>query len=92
MGDTEGIVEIFANQQQTNSGLHTTRASQGEQLPEGYSRSYARFLFRDMKREIEVDQAVVKEEMDYLTCFSTIACRRQATVGTRKSNYSLTIP
>jgi hypothetical protein len=43
------------------------------QLPEGYSRSYAGLLLRNQQREVEVDQAIVRHEMEYLSQFMVIA-------------------
>lgn len=57
-----------------SGGLHPTKSQPGEQLPEGFSRSYAGFLIRDLQREIRVDQAVINEEVNYLSEFAAIAC------------------
>ena len=54
--------------------FHVTKAEQGKKLPKGYSRSYAGFLLKDMKREISVNQAIVQQEMEYLSKFGIIAC------------------
>ena len=71
---TETVNQIFkacANLQLT---LHPTKANPGEELPPGYSRSYAGFLIHNLEREIEVDQDVIKQKMDYLTQFMAIVC------------------
>jgi hypothetical protein len=40
--------------------FNTTRASPGEILPQGYSRSYVGFLLKDSKCVVQVNQDVVK--------------------------------
>jgi hypothetical protein len=70
--NAEDLSEIYDRPVACN-GLHPTRAMPGEELPEGYSRSYAGFLLRNQNREVEVDQDVVRQEMDYLVQFVVIA-------------------
>lgn len=53
---------------------HPLKASPGEELPEGFSRSYAGFLLRDTKRVIQVSQDIVKQEMNFLATFAVIGC------------------
>jgi hypothetical protein len=59
---TGGVVisEIFDSTPGARNIPHPTRALPGEELPTGYSRSYAGLLLRDHNREIVVDQDVVK--------------------------------
>jgi hypothetical protein len=70
--NTEDLSEIYDRPVASN-GLHPTRAMPGEELPEGYSRSYTGFLLQNQNREVEVDQDVVRQEMDYLAQFVVIA-------------------
>jgi hypothetical protein len=69
---TEAANQLFASQPSATSTPHPTKAAPGEELPEGFTRSYAGFLLRNVQREIEVDQDIVKEEMEYLTQFLSI--------------------
>jgi hypothetical protein len=53
---------------------HPTKPLPDESLPEGFTRSYAGFLLKGGNREIEVDQDVVEQEMQWLQNFAVIAC------------------
>lgn len=53
--------------QNCNAAIHPTRATAGERLPEGYSRSYGGFLLRQEPRIIPIDQHMVRREMEYLS-------------------------
>jgi hypothetical protein len=70
---TETIEVVFEGQAKSPTSLHPTKAQEGEQLPPGYSRSYAGLLLKDLKREIQVNQDAVKQEMEYLQTFAVIA-------------------
>jgi hypothetical protein len=70
---TETIEAVFEGQAKSPTSLHPMKAQEGEQLPPGYSRSYAGLLLKDLKREIQVNQDVVKQEMEYLQTFAVIA-------------------
>ena len=70
----EAANQPFASQPSATSTPHPTKAAPGEELPEGFTRSYAGFLVRNVQREIEVDQDIVKEEMEYLIQFLSIVC------------------
>lgn len=71
--DAERIVKaMFTESDGTTSYLHPVKATPGEKLPDGFSRSYAGFLLREDKRVIQVDQTIVKQEMDYLASFAVI--------------------
>jgi hypothetical protein len=71
---TAATNQFYESQMNSSSALHPTKASPGEELPEDYSRSYTGFLLHDSQYEIEVDQDVVKQEMEYLTKFVSIVC------------------
>lgn len=60
------LVEVISLQH-SNATLHPTRATPDEILPEGYSRSYGGFLLRQDSRIINVDQKMVRREMEYLS-------------------------
>lgn len=64
--DTDPALIDAINFQGNSAKIHPTKAEDGELLPDGYSRSYVGFLFRTTCREIEVNQSVVKKEIDYL--------------------------
>jgi hypothetical protein len=70
---TETIEALFEGQGKLPTSLHPTKVQEGEQLPPGYSRSYAGLLLKDTKREIQVNQDAVKSEMEYLQAFAIIA-------------------
>jgi hypothetical protein len=70
---TRTVEEVFKSQGLTTELPHPTKAQEGEQLPSGYSRSYAGLLIKDLKREIQVNQDAVKCEMDFLQNFAVIA-------------------
>lgn len=73
--DAEVALKAVHSGSDTSSGTpHPVKATPGEQLPAGYSRSYAGFLLRDEKRVIEVNQEIIKHKMEYLTEFTVIAC------------------
>lgn len=73
-GDTTSMMaSIYSDRQPSRNVPHPVKAAPGETLPEGFSRNYAGFLLRDMKREIKVDQNVVKEEMEFYSQFVVIA-------------------
>lgn len=59
--------------QNSNATIHPTKAKVGEKLPEGYSRSYGGFLLRQASRTVQVDQRLVRKEMDYLSRHVLIA-------------------
>jgi hypothetical protein len=67
--------------------LHPTKAQEGEKLPAGYARSYTGFVIRDLKREIKVDQDIIKQEMDFLSTFAVI----EGFVGGKQQHVSNTI-
>jgi hypothetical protein len=71
---TETTNQIFEERSDPQHALHPTKASPGEELPPGYSRSYAGFFLCNLEREIEVDQDIITQEMDYLTQFMAIVC------------------
>lgn len=73
-GLQDAFSSIFAQQQNPTGTLYPTKALPGEDLPAGYSPSYAGFLLRDTDRVIKVDQALVKQEMDFLTNLVATAC------------------
>lgn len=70
---TRTVEEVFESQEGIAALPHPTKAQAGEQLPNGYSRSYAGLLLKDLKREIQVNTDIVKSEMDFLQTFAVIA-------------------
>jgi hypothetical protein len=70
---TQTVEVVFEGRPQSPTSLHPTKAQEGEQLPPGYSRSYAGLLLKDLKRDITVNQDAVKQEMEYLQTFAVIA-------------------
>lgn len=78
------LVEAITSQN-SNATIHPTQAAEGEQLPEGYSRSYGGFLLRIDSRIIPVDQRLVRREMEFLSRHVLIAFF----VGGRPSHQSL---
>ena len=70
---TQTIEAVFEGQAQSPSTLHPTKAQAGEQLPPGYSRSYAGLLIKDLKHKITVNQDAVKHEMEFLEAYAVIA-------------------
>jgi hypothetical protein len=58
----------------SRSDPRPTKPDRDESLPDGYSRSYAGFLLKGGDREIEVNQDVVEQEMEWLQNFAVIAC------------------
>jgi hypothetical protein len=70
---TRNVEEVFACQEQSKVLPHPTKAQAGEQLPDGYSRSYAGLLLKDTKREIQVNQDIVRCEMEFLQTYAVIA-------------------
>jgi hypothetical protein len=67
------VEAVFEGQEQLPTALHPTKVQKGEQLPPGYSRSYASLLLRDLKREIHVNQDAVKHEMEFLQAYAITA-------------------
>lgn len=65
---------VVTGSETTTKASHPIKATLGESLLEGFSRSYAGFWLRDNKRVIEVNQAIVKQKIDYLVAFAVIAC------------------
>jgi hypothetical protein len=49
------MVHICASQSAGAGQLNPIKAAPGESLPQGFSRSYAGFFIKDLKREIQVD-------------------------------------
>lgn len=80
----EDLVEVITIQN-SNATIHPTQATEGEKLPDGYSRSYGGFLLRHDARIIPVDQHMVRREMDYLARHVLLAFF----VGGRPSQHSL---
>jgi hypothetical protein len=66
----EAVARIF--EQGTKDTPHPSKAQPNETLPEGYARSYSGLLLRGGTREIKVDQAIIKQEMDYLETHAVI--------------------
>jgi hypothetical protein len=64
--------QIFENHE--TSLPHPTKATPGEELPAGFAQSYASFLICNHQREIEIDQDIVKQEMEYLRQYVAIVC------------------
>jgi hypothetical protein len=57
--DQRGMAATMSQLLDQKDGLHhPTKASPGERLPDGYSRSYAGFLLCDQRREVTVDQHI----------------------------------
>jgi len=70
----ETVTRIHEHQMSKHGTLYPTKASPGEELADEFSRiSYVDFLLRDQQIEIAVDQATVKQEMDYLSAHVVIA-------------------
>lgn len=73
--DAELTVQTVLTEQIPEVGnLHPIKASPGEKLPDGYSRSYAGFLLRDTNRVVSVNQDIVRQEMEYLATHAAIGC------------------
>jgi hypothetical protein len=68
------MADVIESQGTRAHGIHPTKAQPEEKLPEGFRRNYARFLLRNLNREVEVNQDAVKHEMEFLVKFATIAC------------------
>ncbi|CAM6078238.1 unnamed protein product [Sphagnum tenellum] len=60
----EGIKEIIVSLMKKLL-LNASKAVLGEVLPAGYSRNYVRFLLKETKQQVKVNQEVVKAEMVY---------------------------
>jgi hypothetical protein len=61
------LTQLHNHQSDPTDTLHPTKVTPGETLPEGYSRSYGGLFLRNLQQEIEVDQDIVRQEMDYLS-------------------------
>lgn len=73
VGTEEALSSVLTHHPSSNGSLHSIKAQPGEDLHEGYFRSYAGFLLRETNRVVQVDQAVVKQEIDFLSNFVAIA-------------------
>lgn len=62
----EDLIEAITLQS-NEAGIHPTKATDGEQLPEGYTHSYGGFLLRQEPRIVRVDQRLVQREMEFLS-------------------------
>jgi hypothetical protein len=60
----EGIKEIMVSPMKKLL-LNASKVVLGEVLPAGYSCNYARFLLKETRRQVKVNQEVVKAEMVY---------------------------
>ena len=68
----DSLTQLHDHQSDPTDILHPTKVTPGETLPEGYSCSYGGLL-RNLHQEIEVDQDIVRQEIDYLSQYVTIA-------------------
>lgn len=56
-----------------NDKIHPTRAATGEVLPEGFSWSYTEFPLCNNVLDVEVNQAIVKKDSEYLQKHAIVA-------------------
>ena len=58
------VAEVVTHLHETSSHRHIlphpTKVQEGKKLPVGYARSYTGFFIWDLKREIKVDQDIIK--------------------------------
>jgi hypothetical protein len=61
------------------------KATTRENLPKGFLRSYVGLLLRDQKRKVQVNQDIIKHDMQYLRTYGVVA----GFVGTKPSEHAL---
>jgi hypothetical protein len=67
------MVQICERQRTKFHRLNPAKVEPNESLPEKNSRNYVGFFITDFQREIQVDQAIVQQEMEYLQNFRVMA-------------------